>query len=800
MRSILSLSAREGSICLASRHPELAPPGLKQRGPAANAKKSNRSQGYPGREDKTRAIILQESITVHHAKLTALYAAHSGDPSIQHGRQQWSKLLATTLGTSFQNTDDLFVRHTLLVVSAKIIAHTLLGCDVVRQSPKVILSGDLFHRAQIHGAIEKDVFDWIGDIPGGDDVVIDLARLFAEFDWSNVDHDVLKLLYESVIGADVRKQLGEHYTPDWLAYQLIETVVPRPLEQRVLDPACGSGTFLFHAIRRFLQAAENSFWSENETLDKLTSHVFGMDLHPVAATLARVTYLLAIGRERLTSSLRGSLHIPIFLGDSMQWEMDSDPLFAKPRLSAEMSKNLRVDTLVGNPPWLAYRHMPADMQDAFQKMSKARGLWHGAKVATHQDLSALFATRAIELYLEKGGTFGFVMPSAVIDAERQHYRGFRTGNLSHNGHHLHVAFEQPWDLKRLRPHFFPISASVIFGSKQDTPVAMPPGESWTGRLEKPHGTWKDVEHSISRSAATTAPTQGETSPYGDRFRQGATIVPRVLFMVERRKAGPLGHAQGKAAVRSLRSANEKPPWKNLEDREGFVESIFVRPVYTGESVLPFRIRPPAYAVIPRDKQGLMDGSSDRLDQYPELAKWWRDAEATWMKHRSSARLSLMEQLNFRGKLEAQFRIPPLRVLYGRSGMHLAAAYTDDARAVIDNSLYWAAAANIDEARYLCAIMNAAVTTRLVRPLMSYGKDERDIHKSIWRLPIPYFEADDENHVRLVERARTLESEMADADIPDELHFAAARRRLREVIEASTAGREIEAIVGKMLGG
>jgi len=111
-----------------------------------------------------------------------------------------------------------------------------------------------------------------------------------------------------------------------------------------------------------------------------------------------------------------------------------------------------------------------------------------------------------------------------------------------------------------------------------------------------------------------------------------------------------------------------------------------------------------------------------------------------------------------------------------------------------------AAANVDEARYLCAIMNAAVTTRLVRPLMSYGKDERDIHKSIWRLPIPYFEADDENHVRLVERARTLESEMADADIPDELHFAAARRRLREVIEASTAGREIEAIVGKMLGG
>lgn len=830
------------------------------------------------------------------ATLKALFENHRNVPEVKTKRLLWSKLLATALGTQFQDSDDLFIEHTLLVNSAEIIAHAVLGFDVQHLAPRAIVAGDQFDDAQVYGVIEKDFFDWACDVSGGDAFIRSLARRLSRFRWSDVDHDVLKVLYESVITPDTRKKLGEYYTPDWLAHQIVEKAVPNPLEQRVLDPACGSGTFLFHAIRRYLDAAKAKKWRQKETLDKLTLHVIGMDLHPVAVTLARVTYLLAIGRDRLASETRGSIRIPVFLGDSIQWRKQEKDLFnggelriaaddkretvpqefrfpldllddpqnfdslvselaqlsakrtskAVPNISRVLDRHTirkehhqlltntfklmchlhdegrnhvwgyyirnlarpewltqpqnRIDTLVGNPPWLAFRHMPADMQQAFQKMSLARGLWHGAKVATHQDLSALFAARAIELYLEDGGTFGFVMPSAVIDAERQHYRGFRTGNLSHNGHSSHVAFGQPWDLKRLRPHFFPISASVIFGSKQNTPVAMPPGESWTGRLEKPHGTWKDVEHSISRSVATTtATTNSEPSPYADRFRQGATIVPRVLFMVERRKAGPLGHAQGKAAVRSLRSANEKPPWKNLEDREGVVESIFVRPVYTGESVLPYRIRPPAYAVIPRDKQGLMDGASERLDQYPELAKWWRAAETTWKEHRSSPRLSLVEQLNFRGKLEAQFRIPPLRVLYGRSGMHLAAAYTDDARAVIDNSLYWAAAANVDEALYLCAIMNAAVTTRLVRPLMSYGKDERDIHKSIWRLPIPYFETDDVDHVRLVECAKILESEITQADIPDELHFAAARRRLREVIEASPSGREIEVIVGKMLG-
>ena len=50
----------------------------------------------------------------------------------------------------------------------------------------------------------------------------------------------------------------------------------------------------------------------------------------------------------------------------------------------------RVDILIGNPPWLAYRHMTPDMQVVFRRMSESCGLWAGAEVATHQDLSGLF--------------------------------------------------------------------------------------------------------------------------------------------------------------------------------------------------------------------------------------------------------------------------------------------------------------------------------------------------------------------------------------------------------------------------
>ena len=130
----------------------------------------------------------------------------------------------------------------------------------------------------------------------------------------------------------------------------------------------------------------------------------------------------------------------------------------------------RVDVLVGNPPWLAFRHMPDDMQRTFRAMSEERGLWHGAENATHQDLSALFVVRAVELYLRDGGTFGLVMPNAVVD--RDHYAGFRSGDYVARASNTHIAFTQPWDLRRIRPHFFPRGSSVVFGRRAATAVAM----------------------------------------------------------------------------------------------------------------------------------------------------------------------------------------------------------------------------------------------------------------------------------------------------------------------------------------
>jgi hypothetical protein len=174
-------------------------------------------------------------------------------------------------------------------------------------------------RAVYTGWSSQTFFDWVLEVDGGQQFIRTLARRLNRFAWSAVDQDVLKVLYESVIGTETRKRLGEYYTPDWLAEAVVDEVVMAPLEQRVLDPACGSGTFLFHAVRKYIKEAEAAGQPLPDVLAGLTNRVFGMDLHPVAVTFARVTYLLAIGRARLMDPEGGAIYVPVFLGDALQW-------------------------------------------------------------------------------------------------------------------------------------------------------------------------------------------------------------------------------------------------------------------------------------------------------------------------------------------------------------------------------------------------------------------------------------------------------------------------------------------------
>jgi len=155
------------------------------------------------------------------------------------------------------------------------------------------------------------------------DAVRRLADTLSEYDPATFRvkpegaRDLLKKLYQFLIPGDIRHDLGEYYTPDWLAELTLDRVGYKgKAKERLLDPACGSGTFLVLAIQRKMQYGRETERISDETLMKsILETIKGIDLNPLAVTAARANYIFAID-EILHYYPRGR-EIPIYLADSI---------------------------------------------------------------------------------------------------------------------------------------------------------------------------------------------------------------------------------------------------------------------------------------------------------------------------------------------------------------------------------------------------------------------------------------------------------------------------------------------------
>ena len=273
--------------------------------------------------DAIRAQLGRGSVAWMRARndMRSMYAEVRADPEVRTKRALWSQLLARVYGSPVDD-DDLFFQHTYLTAIAKTMAAHVIG--VGDPAPADLLSGRLFEQVGLYGAAESDFFDWVLRADGGEGLVERIALQVGLFRLAEVRADVLKGLYESLIDPEQRHVLGEYYTPDWLAGRICAAAMRDPLNERVVDPACGSGAFLFHAVRLLLEAADTAGMSNTDALARCCDRVLGIDVHPVAVQIARVTYLLALG-DRLRQE-REIITLPVYLGDSLQW--NTEPFLA----------------------------------------------------------------------------------------------------------------------------------------------------------------------------------------------------------------------------------------------------------------------------------------------------------------------------------------------------------------------------------------------------------------------------------------------------------------------------------------
>ena len=869
--------------------------------------------------------------------LARLYANAAEYETIKVKRRLWENLLRAALGEIArepEELDHLFIRHTYLSLVIGMAVQASFGIDlrqVAETDPSDLLQGRRFRDATgLSGIIESDFFTWpderISDqSTGGHDLLRTLARRVARFDWPNAPADIAAILYETVIPPEERRTLGEYYTPAWLARAMVRELIDDPLDRRVLDPACGSGTFIAEAVGHFLEAANSSSLDPKELLDRLRIAVTGIDVHPVAVHLARAAWALA-ARPAIAAAVRAgydaSGSVPVYLGDALQLRFNAGDMFAGQQVTIQVdddstelvfpislvdradtfdslmsqvaadielggasagydplialddhgvtdpnerqmladtiatlqrlhsegrdhiwayyTRNLvrpvalsrtKVDVVIGNPPWNAYRFTASILREELEQQSKnLYGIWSGGKNAPNQDIAGLFFARSVDLYLRDGGVTGMVLPHSALQSGQ--YAKWRTGVWESRpvgrgrnrvpGRTLAVNFghKAAWDLERLEPNtFFPIASCVVFaervGENADGAALFGSVERWLGQTST---------NNVQRVSSQLTGTSGSGgSPYAGYSRKGADIHPRCLFFINEMENTAVVQAGQTVTVNPRRGPQDKAPWRDLDltaITEQTIERRHLYDVHLGETVVPYATLEPLKALLPmkRGEYALpADGDGPggiRLGGLERRMRGrWQIINRVWEENKAQAnRLDLLDQINYQGKLYAQMMWQqdhssrPVRVAYSSSGTPTAAVLSNN-DSTVDYTLFWIPCTDIQEANYLLAIINSAALYEAVQPLMSKGQfGARHLQKQLWKLPIPEFDAGDELHANLSkagERAAAGAAErLADlrAQRGKRLTVTIARRELRAWLRKSAEGAAVEGLVERLLGG
>jgi hypothetical protein len=252
-----------------------------------------------------------------------LFGIVYGEQFNDHGKEEaivLSQLYKVGRETDFQEL--LFSVHTYFALLMKFISAELLTLKetsfgssfshqfihVSKEELKAQLTdiedGGIYTRHGITNFLEGDFFRWYLDSfsPRLEEAIREIARALSGFEPATTSldpastRDLLKKLYQYLVPQEVRHNLGEYYTPDWLAeFILNEVGYDGNTLKRVLDPACGSGTFLVLSIQRAKEYARKHKEPYLETAKRIVANIWGFDLNPLAVIAARTNYLFALG-------------------------------------------------------------------------------------------------------------------------------------------------------------------------------------------------------------------------------------------------------------------------------------------------------------------------------------------------------------------------------------------------------------------------------------------------------------------------------------------------------------------------
>ncbi len=752
------------------------------------------------------------------------------------------------------------------------------GPKSLREELRDLEEGGIFAKLGISNFLEGDYFAWYldeWDVPLADSIARVVTKL-SDYDPSTADleperiKDLFKHLYQNLVPRRIRHDLGEFYTPDWLselvmdeagfAAKTLDKIHDQtgdslaPLDVRVLDPACGSGTFLTLAIKRVREYIDEHWIDKTTALRKLTSNVMGFDLNPLAVMASRTNYLISIG-DLLREKGGEQIEIPVYLADSVLVERRTtvrgtssysletaagefhipiavveggslgkilreaekcvrleysvrDFLVSLQKevtlqenessvlgdlygvlLKLEQEKRNRIwvrvlknsfapllagkfDYVVGNPPWINWRHLPSDYRTSTKALWKKYGLAKQTKGKglgkISRDIAMLFVAVSSSRYLNEFGKLSMLVPFTLFKSSAG--AGFRTFLADGSG------LIKIHDLVELRPFEGALNRTAIISlarGKSQFPV---PCTSWSLATHLPafDETLRNVKSMTVRHELVLEPIHGRDKP------ESPWLIAKSEAVQAIRKA--LGHSPYDAH-KGVGTDLNSVYWIEVLSQQGrclltrnlstigrkttrqvttLVEKDLVYPLARGRDMKKWSITPSAYIVVPHDQRtGHAISGRDMKKNFPKTYEFMRNFR-TEMENRPNLILQKGPFYSLYGI--GKYSFEPYKVMWkyiagkisGKAEFSVAVACKAEdpwlgTKVIIPNEkLVLIPFQCEEEAHYVAAILNSSISRLIVA---SYAVEtEISTHVSE-NVAIPKFRANVGTHQELAELSK-----------------------------------------------
>lgn len=214
--------------------------------------------------------------------------------------------------------------------------------------------------------------------------------------------EVMDSFFEFMVSKGAKGSKGQYFTPRHVIELCVRMLKPKK-EETILDPACGSGGFLFHALD---YVRRNESFSQSESQKYCETKLWGFDMDARAVHVAKALMVLAGDGKanimRLNSLLTPSLDTTLF---PPMKESNQSVLTVEDVCRTRFRKHKGFDIIMTNPPFAG----EVREKHILENYSVARG-----KLRVERDV--LFLERCVQL-LKQGGRMAIILPHNKFAAE-----------------------------------------------------------------------------------------------------------------------------------------------------------------------------------------------------------------------------------------------------------------------------------------------------------------------------------------------------------------------------------------------